>query len=185
MPRTLLVLGYQAGFVAAPPMGIPSASIVTANIDLVLTSARQAPPDSIRIIHVRNTGDPGDPDAQGTPTRELVHPPLPGELVLDKEKSNAFTGTELAELITPDEEIVVVGLLSDYSVKHTCRGALERGNTVILIRGAHGTYDHLEIGEGGRFTPAARISARVEEELDEAGVMILDMKYLPDIFEGR
>ncbi|KAJ7643532.1 hypothetical protein FB45DRAFT_1113548 [Roridomyces roridus] len=104
---------------------------------------------------------------------------------LEKEKSNAFTGTKLGQLISPDEEIVVVGLLSDYSVKHTCRGALERGNTVILIRGAHGTYDHLDIGERGRFTPAARISARVEEELDEAGVMILNMKYLPDIFEGR
>ncbi|KAJ7627226.1 Isochorismatase-like protein [Roridomyces roridus] len=184
MPRTLLVLGYQAGFVAAPPIGIPSAATVTANIDLVLTSARQAPSESIRIIHVRNTGDPVDADAEGTPTRELVHPPLSGEVVMDKEKSNAFTGTELGQLISPDEEIVVVGLLSDYSVKHTCRGALERGNTVILIRGAHGTYDHLEIG-GGRFTPAAKISAAVEEELDKAGVMVLDMKYLPDIFEGR
>lgn len=56
---------------------------------------------------------------------------------------------------------------------------------MLLIHDAHGTYDHIEISEGGLVTPAAKISATVEEELDRAGVMILDMKYVPDIFEGR
>lgn len=118
MPRVLLVLGYQADYLLDPPAGIPAAADIRANIDLVLASARQAPSHTLRIIHVRNVGEPGDPaDPEGTQTRELVHPALPGEFVVDKRKSNAFTETTLADLIAPDEEIVVVGLLSDYSVK--------------------------------------------------------------------
>jgi hypothetical protein len=53
------------------------------------------------------------------------------------------------------------------------------------MRGAHGTYDHQELIDGGRLTTAEKISTQVEEELDKAGAMILDMKYLPGLFEGR
>ncbi|KAJ7863377.1 Isochorismatase-like protein [Mycena leptocephala] len=184
--RVLLVLGLQVGLISDPPQGIPAARTVRDNIALVLEHARRPSPEQApRIIHFRNCGEPGDPDEEGTPSWELLHAPLPGELVLDKRKSNAFAGTPLAELVAPDAEIVVVGLMSEYSIKSTCRAALLRGNTVLLMRGAHGTYDHQELIDGGRLTTAEKISAQIEEELDKAGAMILDMKYLPGLFEGR
>ncbi|KAJ6522289.1 Isochorismatase-like protein [Mycena capillaripes] len=182
--RVLLVLNLQIGLISDPPQGIPAAQTVRENVDLILDHARRAE-HAPRIIHFRNCGEPGDPDEEGTPTWELAHEPLPGELVLDKRKTNAFSGTTLSELVAPDAEVVVVGLMSEYSVKSTCRAALLRGNTVLLMRGAHGTYDHKELVEGGRLTPADKISAQVEEELDKAGAIILDMKYLPGLFEGR
>ncbi|KAJ7632043.1 hypothetical protein B0H17DRAFT_1217627 [Mycena rosella] len=161
--RVLLVINVQAGLIADPPQGIPAAAAVRDNIALVLDHARRAE-HTPRIIHIRNSGDPGE---------------------LDERKSNAFAGTKLAELIAPDAEVVVVGLLSEYSIKSTCRAAMLRGNTVLLMRGAHGTYDHLELVEGGSLKPAEKISTKVEEDLDKAGAIILDMKYLPGLFEGR
>ncbi|KAK7055981.1 streptothricin hydrolase [Favolaschia claudopus] len=185
--RALLVLNQQVGFISDPPQGIPAARTVRQNIGLVLEQARlassseQAP----RIIHFRNCGEKGDLDEEGTPTWELLHAPQPGETVMNIRKSNAFSNPALEDLIAPEAEIVVVGLMSEYAIKSTCRAALARGNTVLLIRGAHGTYDHREITESGRLTPAHKISDQVEADLDDAGVMVLDMKYLSGIFEGR
>ncbi|KAJ7816542.1 hypothetical protein B0H14DRAFT_2844731 [Mycena olivaceomarginata] len=172
--RVLLVLNIQVGLIADPPQGIPAARHVRENVATVLEQARCAshPP---RIIHCRSCGDPGDLDEKGTPTWELLHAPRSGEFVIDCRKTDAFMGTALGELIAPDAELVV----------STCRAALRRGNTVLLMHGAHGTHDHTVIADGGRFTPGENISARVEEELDKAGAMILDMKYLPGLFEGR
>ncbi|KAJ7642623.1 Isochorismatase-like protein [Mycena polygramma] len=182
--RVLLVLNLQLGLIADPPQGIPAARTVRANIDLVLAHARHAE-HTPQIIHFRNCGEVGEPDEEGTPTWELLHAPLPGELLIDKRKTNAFLGTKLGELVAPDAEVVVVGLMSEYSVRATCRAALLRGNTVLLMRGAHGTYDHTELVEGGRVTRGEKISAQVEEELDKAGAIILDMNYLPGLFDGR
>ncbi|KAF7375679.1 Streptothricin hydrolase [Mycena sanguinolenta] len=184
--RVLLVVNMQVGLVADPPQGIPAASTVRANVALVLKHARMAPPEHApRIVHLRNCGETGDLDEEGTPTWELLYPPHDGELVMNKRKGNAFAGTGLAEIVPVDAEVVVVGVMSDYSVKSTCRAALKRGNTVLLIRDAHGTYDHQELTENGRFTPAHEISAQVEEELDKAGAIVLDMSYLPGLFDGR
>ncbi|KAF8143471.1 Isochorismatase-like protein [Mycena galopus ATCC 62051] len=182
--RVLLVLNVQVGLVSDPPQGIPAAHTVRENISLVLQWAREAQ-HSPRIIHFRNCGEAGEPDQEGTPNWNLLHQPLPGEDLLDKRKTNAFSGTTLGELVPPDAEVVVVGLMSEYSVKSTCKAALLRGNSVLLIRGAHGTYNHQELTENGRFTPAEKISAQVEEELDKAGAIVLDMEDLPGLFEGR
>ncbi|KAJ7016159.1 Isochorismatase-like protein [Mycena alexandri] len=178
--RVLLVVNVQIGLIP----GLPAPETILQNIALVLDHARRAE-QSPRIIHLRNCGEAGDPDEEGTPTWELLHPPLADELVLNKRKSNAFAGTTLAGEIGTEAEIVVVGLLSEFSIKSTCKAALQRGNTVFLMTGAHGTYDHKDLVEAGRVIPAEKIQAQVEEELDKAGAIILDMKYLPGLFEGR
>jgi len=112
----------------------------------------------------------------------LIHKTLPNEHVLDKFKNNAFAGTRLGELIPTDAEMVVVGMQSDFCVRATCSAALGRGNDVLLIRGAHATYDRLEVWNGGGITPARIIESEIEAELEEAGVVLLDMKDLPKIF---
>ncbi|KAJ7727610.1 Isochorismatase-like protein [Mycena metata] len=180
--RVLLVVNVQIGLVPS----LPAASTILQNIALVLSHARRASPAPL-IIHLRNCGEPGDPDEEGTPTWQLLHPPLPDsdELVLNKRKSNAFAGTTLGDEIDAEAEIIVVGLLSEFSIKSTCKAALQRGNTVFLMAGAHGTYDHKDLVEAGRVIPAETIQTQVEEELDKAGAIILEMKYLPGLFEGR
>ncbi|TFY56034.1 hypothetical protein EVJ58_g7879 [Rhodofomes roseus] len=85
----------------------------------------------------------------------------------------------------PDAELVVVGLESDFCVRATCSAALARGNDVLLIRGAHATYDRIEYWDGGTSTPAEKVQREIEEELEEAGVVLLDMADLPSLFGDR
>jgi len=79
----------------------------------------------------------------------------------------------------------VAGFQTDYSIRATCSAALGRGNEVLLIKGAHATYDRIEVLHGGGITPAWRIEQEIEAELEEAGVHLLDMKDLPGIFMDR
>ncbi|TFY66598.1 hypothetical protein EVG20_g4489 [Dentipellis fragilis] len=164
--RALLIVDAQVAMLADPPQGVPEAEAVKANIQCILAAARDAtppPPDRARW--------------------ELVWPPLPGEPVIDKHKNNAFAGTRLAELIPNDAEIVVVGLQSDFCIRATCSAALGRGNEVLLIRGAHATYDRHEVWAGGGVTPASFIERDIESELEEAGVALLDMTDVPGVFD--
>ncbi|KAF9009829.1 Isochorismatase hydrolase [Hymenopellis radicata] len=182
--RVLLLLDVQVASLLPPPSGVPASAVLGPNISQVLTHARQAKPVPL-IVHVRNTGDSGEPDEPNTAGWQLAFPPLPGEHVIDKRKNNAFTGTELGNLIHPDAEIIVAGLHSDFSLRATCSAALDRGNEVLLIRGAHGTYDRLEVLYGGGITPAASVATEIEDELEEAGVHVFEMKDLRELFRDR
>ncbi|KAG7090208.1 hypothetical protein E1B28_011811 [Marasmius oreades] len=164
--------------------GVPNAPNLRDNILQVLKQARESQPPPL-IIHVRNIGDVGEPDEYGSEPWGLMFPALDGEWVIDKRKNNAFAGTNLGEWVRDDAEIVVVGVMSDYSIRATCSAALGRGNEVLLIRDAHGTYDRVEVLYGGGVTPAHNIETEIEEELEEAGVHVLEMKDIPGIFTDR
>ena len=182
--RVLIVLDVQVGMLSPPPAGIPSGSTVGPNIATILSYARALVPPP-RIVHVRNCGDAGEADEPGAPGWQLVHEPLPGEFVVDKRKNNAFVGTELGKIIPPTSEIVMVGMQSDFCIRATCSAALSRGNEVLLVRGAHATYDRIEYHNHGLITTAAEVSKEIEEELEEAGVHMLEMKDLPGLFTDR
>lgn len=179
--RVLIILDVQVGMLSDPPKGIPAGTFVGANIAAILAHARAAPTPP-RIVHIRNCGDPGEDDEHGAPGWALVHAPLPGEFVVDKRKNNAFAGTELGALVPPTAEIVLVGMQSDFCIRATCSAALSRGNEVLLVRGAHATYDRVEVLDHGTITPAAVVEAEIEGELEEAGVIMLEMKDLPQLF---
>lgn len=184
-PTCVLLTDVQVNLLRDPEDGgVPSARVVRQNIQGVLAKARSGkyPP---RIIHVRNSGELGEPDEPNTPGWQLFFRPLPHEPIVDKKKNNAFAGTQLGNLIPPNAEVIVVGMQSDYCVRATCSAALDRGNEVILIRGAHATFDRNEIWNDGSITQAHVIEAEIEAELEEAGVNILDMKDLPDLFTDR
>lgn len=65
------------------------------------------------------------------------------------------------------DTVVAFGIQSECCVLSTCRGALDEGFRVVLLRGAHGTYD----GDG---KTAAEIGKGVEEELQRAGAEVVD-----------
>ncbi|KAF8344800.1 hypothetical protein F5887DRAFT_969122 [Amanita rubescens] len=175
--HVLLLLDIQGAMLADPPIGVPASHTIRNNLDRILTQARDARPPPL-IIHVRNAGDVGDPDEPGAPGWQLIFTPLEHELLIDKMKNNAFAGTDLSEVISDDAEIVVVGFQTDFSIRAT-------GNEVVLIRGAHATYDRIEVLHGGGITPAKKIEAEIEAELEEVGEHLLDMKDLPGLFTDR
>ena len=179
--RVLLMSAVQHAMLTLPS-AVPNHASVGDNIDKILRTARAAhhPP---LIIHVRNAGDPGDSDEKGTPGWHLVYEPLPHEPVIDKTKNNAFAGTNLHEWICPEAEIVIVGMQSDFCIAATCKAALQRGNSVILIKGAHATNDRLEVNTP--ITPASTIEKQVEMDMEDKGVILLEMSDLDDLFTDR
>ncbi len=60
---------------------------------------------------------------------------------------------------------------SEYCIRETSLAALHLGHPVVLVRGAHATYD----GE----VPARARSEAIETELRTAGVSVLDSAELP------
>lgn len=142
--RVLLLLGVQEGMFSGKK-AVPAAIPVKKNISAILGHARYRAKPPPLIIHIRNDGGSGEPDELGTAGWQLIQRPLPGEQAVDKSKNNAFAGTQLGKLISEDAVIVVVGLQSDFCVRATCLAALDRGNTVLLIKGSHTTFDRLEV----------------------------------------
>ena len=183
--RALFLLDVQVAMLSEPPIGIPAAASVRANLAQILAHARAARPPPL-IVHVRNSGDGGDADAPNTPGWELVFQPRAGEVVVDKRKNNAFACTRLGELVDKKAAMVVVGMQSDFCIRATCSAALGRGNTVFLVEDAHATYDRPEAYTTGGpviVTPAHTVIKEIECELEEAGVFVVKVDDLPHVFE--
>jgi nicotinamidase-related amidase len=162
MAHVLLMIDVQRNMLE-PPEPVPDAAAVSASIETVLSRARAA---GALVVHVRNNGPDGSPDAPGTSGWELVHEVREGEHVVDKYEPDSFAGTALSDLVPAPSRVVVVGMQSEYCVSETSLSALRRGHQVTVVRGAHATYD-----DG---IPAAETARRVEEELAAAGVSVVE-----------
>ncbi|KAF1348285.1 hypothetical protein EJ07DRAFT_141966, partial [Lizonia empirigonia] len=103
---------------------------------------------------------------------DLVFPPRErdaNEMLIAKSVRDAFASNPwlAADLRARDVGTVVAfGIQSECCVLVTCRGALEERFRVVLLRGAHGTYD----GDG---KTAVEIGRGVEE-LQRAGAEVVD-----------
>jgi nicotinamidase-related amidase len=64
--------------------------------------------------------------------------------------------------------IVAIGVQSELCVRATCRGAVDAGFAVVLLSGAHSTYDNAGTGESAEDTEKA-----VEQELQSIGIQIV------------
>jgi nicotinamidase-related amidase len=156
----LLMIDVQRNMLG-PPTPVANATAIGTAIAGVLESARDA---GAAVVHVRNNGTEGDPDAPGTDGWQLVHPVRDDEPVVDKATPDSFAGTDLADFVPDGAPIVVIGMQSDYCVRATSLAALERRHPVTVVSGAHATYDDDK--------PAADISKDVEDELRAAGATI-------------
>jgi nicotinamidase-related amidase len=162
MTTALLLIDVQNNMLL-PPEPVPDAAAVGPAIRDILDRARER---GAIVVHIRNTGGSGDPDEPNTPGWELVHEVRSGEFVVDKDHSDAFQETDLADFIPPAAPLVLVGMQSEYCVRATALAALSRNHPVTLVHGAHSTYPGDE--------PAQETSRQVEEELLKAGVKIVD-----------
>ena len=81
---------------------------------------------------------------RGTFEHELIEqlPPLPDELVMDKNTSSAFNSTGIEWLLRNMgiETLVVVGMATDMCVETTARDAADRGFDVIVVEDATATF---------------------------------------------
>ncbi|MHB2036818.1 MAG: isochorismatase family protein [Nitrososphaerales archaeon] len=163
MTTALLLIDVQRNMLD-PPNPVPSNVEIRRALESLLARARKA---GAFVVHVQNDGSPGDPDSPHATDWDLVFHVAAGELVVRKNKSDAFTNATLgAALVSRQvDRVIVAGMQSNYWISATCRGALHHGLEVILASGAHATYDEKE--------SASAISVRVEEELNRDGIRVV------------
>jgi nicotinamidase/pyrazinamidase len=178
MARALLIIDFQNDFTAGGALAVPDGDaiadrvnelIASGDFDLVVATRDWHPPDHNSF---QEQGGPWPPHCvQGTPGAEL-HPSVPRDLVdvvVDKgyepglEGYSGFEETNLASVLREHgiDEVTVVGLATDYCVKHTSADALVEGFRVTIDRGGIRGID-AEPGD----------SERALEELQAAGATL-------------
>jgi nicotinamidase-related amidase len=157
--HALVVVDVQHGLVSGAH-AVPAADRVLRAVATLLRAAREA---GALVVHLQNDGPPGAPDAPRTPGWELALAPRAAEPVLRKTEDDPFTETDLAALLSEHDvsRLAVCGLLSEFCVSATARGALARGLGVVLAHDAHATYD-VPPGPGSPGVPA-ELAARAAE----------------------
>ncbi len=153
MPRALIVVDFQNDFTPGGALGVAGGDEIAPRInalagsgdfDLVVATRDWHPPDHGSFTEQGGTWPVHC--VQGTPGAEL-HPSLERanvDVVIDKgqardtEGYSGFQATELAALLAERgiDEVKVVGLATDYCVKHTALDALRAGLAVRVDEGA-------------------------------------------------
>jgi nicotinamidase/pyrazinamidase len=151
MARALLIIDFQNDFTAGGALAVPDGDaiagrvnelIASGDFDLVVATRDWHPPDHGSF---REQGGPWPPHCvQGTPGAEL-HPSVPRDAVdgvvdkgyeQDLEGYSGFEETNLASVLREHgiDQVTVVGLATDYCVKHTSADALAEGFRVTIDR---------------------------------------------------
>jgi nicotinamidase/pyrazinamidase len=176
--RALLIIDFQNDFTAGGALAVPDGDAIADRVneliesggfDLVVATRDWHPPDHASFAE---QGGPWPPHCvQGTQGAEL-HPSLPRDRIdavvdagydRDLEGYSGFEETDLAAILDAAgvDEVTVVGLATDYCVKHTAADALREGLRVTIDRGAVRGID-AEPGD----------SERALEELRAAGATL-------------
>lgn len=167
--QALVVVDVQRGLVSGEH-AVPAADRVLRAVTTLLRAAREA---GALVVHLQNDGPPDAPDAPEAPGWELAFVPRDGEPVLRKTGDDPFPETPLAALLAEHgvHRLAVCGLLSEFCVSATARGALVRDLGVVLAHDAHATFD-VPPGPGSPGVPAALASRAAEWALgDEVDVV--------------
>ena len=175
MARALLIIDFQNDFTAGGALAVPDGDAIAGRVnelidsgdfDLVVATRDWHPPDHGSF---KEQGGPWPPHCvQGSHGAEL-HDSLDRDkvdVVVDAgyepglEGYSGFEETDLAEVLRSHDvdEVTVVGLATDYCVRHTALDALREGFRVTIDRGG---IRGIDVNEGD--------SERALEELRAAG----------------
>jgi nicotinamidase-related amidase len=140
MTRAILVIDMQAALLE----GAFRAPKVIENAAGLIDRARK---EGTSVIYVQHNHATFEPMMKGNPGWEIheLLTPLASDQVVEKEASDAFYGTDLAETLRDGNvtEVVICGMMTEYCVDATARSALSNEFDVILASDAHTTGDSL------------------------------------------
>ncbi len=140
MTIALLILDLQVGnFVGSAP--IFQGDLLLENTKKILYEARKA---NCKVIYIQNIGGKDDPDELGSEGWE-IHPkvnPQIKEPILQKTTPDSFHKTNLDKLLKSmsTNEIIVLGLQTEYCIDTTIRQAFSLGYDVTLVKDCHSTW---------------------------------------------
>jgi len=144
LPAALLVIDVQEAMFGPeqqPP--VFRADETVSNIAALLAKARTAGARVIYIQHHDQTDPALQPGQPGFAIRVVIAP-KPDETVIVKRICDAFTGTNLEQVLRDAgiQRLVTCGIQSDFCVDAATRGAMNRGFAVTLAADAHTTWDN-------------------------------------------
>ena len=137
---TLVLIDYQNEYLSGP-LALEGAAAAVERAAELVAAAREA---GARIVHVAHRGAPGGLFDRAAERGAFIAAlaPQPGEAVVEKPRPNAFSGTNLGELVGPSgSAIVVAGFMTHNCVSSTVRAALDLGLAVTLASDACATRD--------------------------------------------
>lgn len=139
----LIVVDVQVGVVASAW----DRDRIVGNVALAVARAREAGAPVIWVQHHDGDLPQGSPEWEWVP--ELV--PRPDEARVYKSFNSAFEETELADLLARVgvERVVLAGAATNWCVRATAYGALDRGYHLTLVEDAH-TTESMEFADGRR-----------------------------------
>jgi len=137
----LLVVDVQVGVVATAWQ----APRVIENVALAVTRARAAGVPVLWVQHADDELVPDSPAWQWVP--ELV--PAPGETRIHKKFNSSFEATSLESALAAlgTTHLVLAGAATNWCIRATAYGALERGYDLTLLNDAH-TTNTIDLGDG-------------------------------------
>lgn len=113
------------------------------NVRLLIQKARE---NRIEVIYIRHDDGAGNALTKGTAGFDIYDEwkPAAGEVVLDKTVNSPFQETGLLEYLNQkkENELIVVGLQTDYCIDATVKCGFEHGFRIIVPAFANTTFDN-------------------------------------------
>jgi nicotinamidase-related amidase len=180
MNRALIVVDVQESFRARPQWADTLNPTVAEPVNRLVDLARAAGDLVVWVLHTEpGSGNPFDPESGHVRLFEELSDPGPGEPVLHKTSHNAFTTTNLQQILTTHgvSELRICGIRAEQCVETTTRVGSDLGYAVTFVSDATSTdplgrfsaADILERTEAVLRDRFARIATVAELEAEDAG----------------
>jgi nicotinamidase-related amidase len=153
MADALLIIDMQTGLYDGPEKPYERERLLD-NINQLIERARNA---NAPIFVAQHTGPAGSPIAAGSPLWQLCQGLAVDESrdrLFNKTRPSCFLGTDLEQQLKDAKvnELVIVGMKTQFCIDTTCRVAVELGFSVVLPEDGHSCMD----------TPALKAEAIIE-----------------------
>jgi nicotinamidase-related amidase len=147
----LLVVDVQVGVMKNAWDGVR----VIGNVARAVERARAQGVPVVWVQHGDDDLPRGSADWQWVP--ELV--PRAGEALVHKQFNSAFEGTELEQVLgdAGATHVVLAGAATNWCIRATAYGALDRGYDLTLVKDAH-TTETMELDDGTRIEAATLVN---------------------------
>ncbi len=138
---TVVIIDAQNEYVTGA-LPLPGVEDALAEIDRLLTKARDAGAPIVHVKHVGAAGGAFDPNDPRGDFAEGARPAA-GETVVEKGLPNAFAGTDLADKLAAlgNKNLIVAGFQTHMCVSSTVRAATDAGYDSTVIASACTTRD--------------------------------------------
>jgi nicotinamidase-related amidase len=141
MTKALVVIDVQESFRARPLWQAVSNPDIVADVQRLVDAARAAGDFVVWVLHTEPGGGVFDPSSEYVRLMDGLSP-VAGEPTIVKTSRNAFTTTNLAQLLTERgiRELVLCGIQTEQCCETTARVAADFGYDVTFVTDATATF---------------------------------------------